>query len=249
MNKKQRDAIKTIYKKLGSSKTKLVVEKIRNHPQKISLAQIQEWTKLNPQHSKEFVALMNSFGCNDSVCIALEMQDEIESQKIKHDVATKLIITSPITGKGVGHTFSNFRKIIETAKSEIIVIGYVFMNIQGQMNPIIESLMSAMERGISIKIFFEKGESARSLASIWQKSKFYKAPELYVYKKKTSNSVLHAKAIIKDEDVILVTSANMTGSAMETNVEFGILHEGELAMNAKKILCGLIDRGYMVKAN
>ena len=60
---------------------------------------------------------------------------------------------------------------------------------------------------------------------------------------------MHAKALIKDDDTILITSANMTGSAMTTNVEFGILNEGKLASDAKKLLCDLIDKGYMVKEN
>ncbi len=60
---------------------------------------------------------------------------------------------------------------------------------------------------------------------------------------------MHAKVLIKDDDTILVTSANMTGSAMETNIEFGILHEGKLAVDAKKMLYDLIEKGYMVKDN
>lgn len=249
MNPQQRDKIKIIYKKLGTSKTKFVVEKIRNHTQEISINQIQEWTKLTPQYSKEFTSLMNSFECKESICIALEMQDEIDSDKLNQINNTRLVMTSPITGNKIGHTFGNFKKIIDTAEKEIILVGYVFKNIEGQLDPIIESLMSATSRGIDVKIFFEKGASAKSLNSIWKKSKFYEMPELYVYKKKGANSVLHAKALIKDDDTILITSANMTGSAMTTNVEFGILNEGKLASDAKKLLCDLIDKGYMVKEN
>lgn len=249
MNQKQRDKVKTIYQKLGTTKTKYMVEKIRNYERDITSSQIQKWAKLNPQYSKEFVALMNSFECKDSLCVALEMQDEMETIKVEESSATKLVMTSPLTGSGIGHTFGNFKKIIDTADDEIILVGYVFANIKGQMDPIIKSLMDATERGVDIKIFFEKGSSARSLKSIWSKSKSYQMPELYVYKKKTGSSILHAKALIKDDNVILVTSANMTGSAMERNLEFGILHEGDMVSEAKKMLYDLIEEGYMVKDN
>ena len=251
MNQKQRDKVKIIYKKLGTSKTKLLVEKIRNHAKDITEIQIQKWTRLNPQYSKEFVTLMNSFECKESLCIALEMQDEIDSQKLKDSNNTRLVITSPLTGSRIGHTLGNFKKIIETANDEIILVGYVFNNIYGQMNPIIESLRTATSKGVTVKIFFEKGSSVKLLKNIWKKSKPSETPELYVFddKKKKDKGILHAKVLIKDDDVILVTSANMTGSAMETNLEFGILHEGKLAIDAKKMLYDLIEKGYMVKKN
>ncbi|MCE9651844.1 MAG: hypothetical protein K8Q89_02120 [Nitrosarchaeum sp.] len=250
MNKKQRDTINSICKKLGTSKTKFLVDNIRNHiKDEISVIEIQEWTRLSPQYSKEVVDLIRSFECHESICIALEMQDEMYSDKLKDSTSTRLVMTSPITGNRIGHTLGNFRKIIETANKEIILVGYVFNNIEGQMDPIIESLMSATSRGINVKIFFEKGASAKTLNNIWKKNKESVPPELFVYKRKDKNSVLHAKVLIKDDDVILVTSANMTGSAMETNIEFGILHEGKLAMDAKKMLYDLIEKGYMVKDN
>lgn len=251
MNSKQRNKIKIIYRKLGTTKTKFLVEKIRNSKKVITLTQIQEWSRLNPQYSEEFLKLMNSFECSESLCIALEMQDEIDTNKMEDGNNTRLVITSPLTGSRIGHTFGHFKKIIETANDEIILVGYVFNNIKGQMDPIIKSLLTATSKGVDVKIFFEKGSSIKFLKSMWNGKKPSEIPELYIFddKKKKNKGVLHAKVLIKDEETILVTSANMTGNAMETNLEFGILHEGELAMDAKKMLYDLIEKGYMVKKN
>jgi len=251
MKKNQRDKIILFYKKLGSSKTQQLVEKIRNHKKNISVSDILKWSKLNPQYSKEFFELMNSFESPESICIALEMQDEIESKRLEDINDTKLIITSPLTGSRIGHTLGNFKKIIETATKEIILVGYVFVNIKGQMDPIVESLLSATSRGVSVKIFFQKGASIKSLNSVWKGKPSSEVPELYIFddKKKKNKGVLHAKALIKDDDTILVTSANLTGSAMEKNLEFGILHEGTIASDAKKMLYDLIAKGYMVRKN
>ena len=252
MNQKQRNKLKTIYRKLGSAKTKYLSEKIRNSKKEISQQQIQEWSRLNPQNSQEILTLMNSFECPESLCIALEMQDEMESNKLEYTNTTKFVITSPLTGTRIGHTLGNFKKIIETAQDEIILVGYVFANIDGQMDPILDLLLSATSRGVDVKIFFQKGPSIKSLKSIWKGKKPSEIPELYLFNDKSNSKdkgVLHAKALIKDDDTILVTSANMTGSAMERNLEFGILHEGQIATDAKKMLYDLIDKGYMVKKN
>ena len=117
------------------------------------------------------------------------------------------------------------------------------------MDSIIESLLSATSRGVIVKILFEKGKSSNSLRNIWKNNKNSKLLELYVYKPKEKNSVLHAKVIIKDETTILVTSANLTGSAMTKNIELGILYEGKLASDARKMFSDLVDEGFMVPAS
>jgi hypothetical protein len=38
----------------------------------------------------------------------------------------------------------------------------------------------------------------------------------------------------------------MTGSAMTKNIELGILYEGKLAIDARKMFSDLIDEGFMV---
>lgn len=252
MNQKQRDKLKIIYRKLGSTKTKQIIEKIQNHKKPISQKNILEWSKLNPQYSQDLLILLNSFQHPESFCVALEIQDEIESKQLEQKDSTKLIITSPLTGSRIGYTQENFKRIIDTAKDEIILIGYVFVNIKGQMDPIVNALLSATSRGVNIKIFFQKGSSVKTLKSIWKGKKPSEIPELYIFNDKDNSKnkgILHAKALIKDNNVILVTSANLTGSAMERNLEFGILHEGKIATNAKKLLQDLVKEGYMVKKN
>jgi len=250
MNKKQRDTIKVICRELGNSKTSFVVNQIRkNKKGNISVIEIQEWTRLSPQYSKEFVKLLKSFESTETLCVAMEMQNEINLQKFMDLQTTKLVMTGPITGDRIGHTLGNFRKIIENAQKEIILVGYVFKNIKGQMDPIIKSLISATSRGVEVKIFFERGASAKSIGRIWKKNPRSPGPELFVYKPKEKNSVLHAKVLIRDGNTILVTSANMTGSAMTKNIELGILHEGKLASDARKLFLDLVRKGYMVKVD
>lgn len=58
--------------------------------------------------------------------------------------------------------------------------------------------------------------------------------------------VLHAKAIVVDEHVALVTSANLTEAAFDRNIEVGILsREAQLAGSLVRHFRVLIDRGLL----
>ena len=72
-------------------------------------------------------------------------------------------------------------------------------------------------------------------------------PNIYTYRSKQGRSSLHAKVLIIDDKVVLVTSANMTENAMEKNVEMGIVHYGNIVKDAKMLFQALIDQGYLVK--
>ena len=249
MNVKQKDSLKVICKQLGSTKINFLIDKLQeSKKQDITIFEIQEWTRLSVDYSNEFLELLNSFQCIETLCLAIEMQHDSEIKQLENNQNTKLIMTGPISGKNIGYTLGNFQNLLETAKKEIILVGYIFNNINNQMDSIIESLLSATSRGVIVKILFEKGKSSNSLRNIWKNNKNSKLLELYVYKPKEKNSVLHAKVIIKDETTILVTSANLTGSAMTKNIELGILYEGKLASDARKMFSDLVDEGFMVPA-
>ena len=58
--------------------------------------------------------------------------------------------------------------------------------------------------------------------------------------------VLHAKAVVADEERVFVTSANFTGAALDHNIELGLLaRDRPLALSVTKHLQGLIDRGLL----
>lgn len=61
-----------------------------------------------------------------------------------------------------------------------------------------------------------------------------------------AEGVLHAKAIVVDEQVALVTSANLTEAAFDRNIEVGILsRDAQLAASLARHFRVLIDRGML----
>jgi phosphatidylserine/phosphatidylglycerophosphate/cardiolipin synthase-like enzyme len=59
-------------------------------------------------------------------------------------------------------------------------------------------------------------------------------------------SVLHAKAVVADEEHLFVTSANLTEAAWDRNIELGVLlRDRALAGAVVRNLRGLVDRGLL----
>ena len=55
-------------------------------------------------------------------------------------------------------------------------------------------------------------------------------------------AVLHAKAVVADDEAVFVTSANLTDAALDRNIELGIfLRDRALAASVTSHLRGLID--------
>ena len=58
--------------------------------------------------------------------------------------------------------------------------------------------------------------------------------------------VLHAKAVVADDEVVFVTSANLTEAALDRNIELGLLvRDRALAASVSSHFRGLIDRGIL----
>lgn len=58
--------------------------------------------------------------------------------------------------------------------------------------------------------------------------------------------VLHAKAVVTDEEAVFVTSANLTEAALDRNFELGLLvRDRALALSVLSYFQGLIDKGLL----
>jgi phosphatidylserine/phosphatidylglycerophosphate/cardiolipin synthase-like enzyme len=58
--------------------------------------------------------------------------------------------------------------------------------------------------------------------------------------------VLHAKAVVADEEALFITSANLTEAALDRNIEIGLLvRDRALAASLVCHFRGLIDQGLL----
>ena len=60
------------------------------------------------------------------------------------------------------------------------------------------------------------------------------------------SGVLHAKAVVADDESVFITSANLTEAALDRNIEMGLLlRDRALAASVTRHFRGLIERGLL----
>jgi phosphatidylserine/phosphatidylglycerophosphate/cardiolipin synthase-like enzyme len=60
------------------------------------------------------------------------------------------------------------------------------------------------------------------------------------------SGVLHAKALVADDEAVFVTSANLTEAALDRNIELGVLiHDRAFALTIGGYFRNLIDRNLL----
>jgi phosphatidylserine/phosphatidylglycerophosphate/cardiolipin synthase-like enzyme len=98
---------------------------------------------------------------------------------------------------------------------------------------VVDAIADAVARGVDVRLLRETAEAgvldvdaADAFEAVRGSVGIYIWPIDHRLTAHGQPGNLHAKAIICDESAALVTSANLTGFAMEINMELGILVEG-----------------------
>lgn len=116
--------------------------------------------------------------------------------------------------------------LIREARERLLIVSFAAYKVP----EVILALAGALERGVDIRLVLETAEDSRGKLSHDAASAFeaLEAVALYVWpaELRPVAGALHAKAVLADGQAALVTSANLTGSAMTANMELGLLVRG-----------------------
>ncbi len=130
------------------------------------------------------------------------------------------------------------------AKSQLFIVSFVAYDVPS----VITAMNSAIERGVETRILVE--------ASVTQGGSLLVDPVatmrncvasalLYSWTDRPhpfTNGRVHAKVAVADASIAFLTSANLTGHALEKNMEAGILIEGgSVPANLRSHLHALVD--------
>lgn len=122
-------------------------------------------------------------------------------------------------------------ELVEAARDDLLFVTYAAY----PYTPLLDALRRAAARGVRTRVIIETIEGAQSFLGFEPASAFAGVPALESYwwplnrrpvKDGSIRGRLHAKLAIADRDRALVTSANLTGSAIEDNLECGLLIRG-----------------------
>lgn len=120
-------------------------------------------------------------------------------------------------------------QVIDAARQRLFITSYVAYDIES----VARALRSAAERDVRIDFLVEMSSAQGGKVStdpIANLRKIVPNASFYVWKNKAAafvNGSVHAKVAVADRAVCFITSANLTGYAMDHNMEAGVLISGK----------------------
>ena len=119
-------------------------------------------------------------------------------------------------------------QIIEQAQERLFLTSFVAYEVPS----IMAALAKAAERGVAVSMLLESSDShggGVSVDGIARMREALPCAKVYFWKNKGdefAGGKVHAKVAVCDEHICFISSANLTGHAMEKNMEAGVLIRG-----------------------
>jgi phosphatidylserine/phosphatidylglycerophosphate/cardiolipin synthase-like enzyme len=203
---------------------------------------------------------LQSLGCNSSIlgiiCAAL---GSALSRRDEAQNCIQLVLSGPeVTGFPVTDTKTTAMSLFEEAREEVLVTSYVFH----EGAEFFQALAEKHDDDPNLRVTFivdlshrrKSNEPLSVLAQAfvsefkakhWPGKRYpflFHDPRLFHSSEANFRGVLHAKTIVIDRKVALVTSANFTGAGQSRNIEAGVLvrHEA-VATRLHGFFTGLLN--------
>jgi cardiolipin synthase A/B len=149
--------------------------------------------------------------------------------KVASQQSIELVWTGPTTPfVSARRTEQALLQVINAAEHTLFISSFVAYDV----STIVKALNAAGERGVTINMLLELSldhGGSISFDAIGKMRVLVPAATLYAWREKVDpfiNGSVHAKVAVADGHVCFITSANLTGHAMEKNIEAGVLISG-----------------------
>ena len=143
--------------------------------------------------------------------------------------SAELVWTGPTTPfVSARRTEQALLQVINSAKTTLFITSFVAYDVSS----IVKALNAANERGVLVSMLLESSlEHGGSITSdtIGKMRTQVPSAHLFAWTDKAdpySDGRVHAKVAVADNNICFITSANLTGYAMEKNMEAGVLISG-----------------------
>ncbi|MRI31378.1 hypothetical protein EOPP23_00045 [Endozoicomonas sp. OPT23] len=201
---------------------------------KKTLATKVKTTPQSANHLKRLLALWNE----DHVEL-LELAGMLQGVNYKahhspNNEQIELVWTGPdSTVVPVRKTSAVLCEVIDKAKRTLFISSYVINDI----NDVALAIDVAIKRGVKVSFLAESSESRggsiknydpgeRIAARLPSASVYYWPQKSRTNTTNGNHASMHAKCIVADDEISFITSANLTGHALEHNIEMGVLIYG-----------------------
>ncbi len=149
--------------------------------------------------------------------------------KVANQQSTELVWTGPTTPfVSARRTEQALLQVINAAEQTLFITSFVAYDV----STIVKALNAASDRGVVISMLLELSQDhggSITFDAIGKMRTLVPAARLYAWRDKAdpfSDGRVHAKVAVADGRMCFITSANLTGHAMEKNMEAGVLITG-----------------------
>jgi cardiolipin synthase A/B len=146
--------------------------------------------------------------------------------KAASEQSTELVWTGPTTPfVSARRTEQALLQVINSAEQSLFITSFVAYDV----STIVKALNAANDRGVAISMLLELSQEhggSITFDAIGKMRTLVPAANLYAWRDKAdpfSDGSVHAKVAVADGRMCFITSANLTGHAMEKNMEAGVL--------------------------
>lgn len=146
--------------------------------------------------------------------------------KAASEQSTELVWTGPTTPiVSTRRTEQALLQVINSAEQSLFITSFVAYDV----STIVKALNAANNRGVVISMLLELSQDhggSITFDAIGKMRTLVPAANLYAWRDKAdpfSDGRVHAKVAVADGRMCFITSANLTGHAMEKNMEAGVL--------------------------
>lgn len=172
--------------------------------------------------------------------------------KATNQQSTELVWTGPTTPfVSARRTEQALLQVINAAEQTLFITSFVAYDVSS----IIKALNAANGRGVVIFMLLELSQGhggSITFDAIGKMRTLVPSAQLYAWRDKTGSFAdgrVHAKVAVADGRTCFVTSANLTGHAMEKNMEAGVLISGgEIPRLLESHLLSLVDTNCISRA-
>jgi len=165
--------------------------------------------------------------------------------KVASEQSTELVWTGPTTPfVSARRTEQALVQVINSAEQSLFITSFVAYDV----STIVKALNAANDRGVTISMLLELSQDhggSISFDVIGKMRALVPSAKIYAWRERAApfaDGRVHAKVAVADGDVCFITSANLTGHAMEQNMEAGVLIRGrQIPKSLQDHLQALID--------
>lgn len=163
------------------------------------------------------------------------------------------VLDAVITGPSSAHvslrqTRAVLHELIDRAERDLLIISFAACRV----GELVTALSAAADRGVRCRLVLETAEdsagrlshdAAEAFASLGDRVAFYTWPA--DQRPAGVGAALHAKGVIADGTVAFITSANLTGAALDHNLELGVLVRGSVPQRLNEHFLALMGAGVL----